>query len=315
MKTLPDALAEYVTVRRVFGTQLREPAKTLGHFVAFLESEGAKFITTQLALRWACQPHGVQRATCARRLSMVRRFATWLSAFDPRTEIPPRRLLPARHRRPKPHIFTDEEVEQLMGSLARLRSPTGLRAFTYVTLIGLLAATGLRPGEALALDIPDVDLKDGVLAIRQTKFGKSRFVPVDASTRAALTDYAARRDKLCPQRPTDAFLVSERGTRLQACTARRTFATVSCAIGLRTPVEGRRIGRGPRLQDLRHSFATRRLIEWYRAGLNVEREMPKLTSYLGHVDVGHTYWYIEAVPELLQLATEYLTKHRGGGPR
>jgi integrase len=181
-----------------------------------------------------------------------------------------------------------------------------------VTLVGLLAATGLRPGEALALDTTDVDLKDGILAIRQTKFGKSRFVPVEASTLVALTDYAARRDQLCPQRQTEAFLISERGTRLQACTARRTFASASRAIGLRPSLEGHRIGHGPRLQDFRHTFATRTLIDWYRAGLNVEREMPKLASYLGHVDVGHTYWYIEAVPELLQLATEYVT-HRCGG--
>ena len=315
MKTLHDALAEYLTVRRAFGAQLREPAMRLGHFVAFIESEGAKFITTPLALRWACQPEWAQRATWARRLSMVRRFAAWLSAFDPRTEIPPRRLLEGRHRRRKPHIFTDGEIEQLMGAMAGLPSPTGLRALTYVTLIGLLAATGLRPGEALALDIHDVDLKDGVLAIRQTKFGKSRFVPVEPSTLAALTQYAERRDELCPRRQTDAFLVSERGTRLQGYAARRTFATVSHAIGLRTPAEGRRIGRGPRLQDFRHTFATRRLIDWYRAGFDVEREMPKLAEYLGHVNVGHTYWYIEAVPELLQLATERLTACQRGGAR
>jgi integrase len=242
---------------------------------------------------------------------MVRRFAAWLSAFDPRTEIPPRRLLECRHRRRKPHIFTDREIEQLMGSLAGLPSPTGLRALTYVTLIGLLAATGLRPGEALSLDILDVDLKDGVLTIRQTKFGKSRFVPVEQSALTALTHYAECRDELCSRRQTDAFLVSERGTRLQHCAARRTFARVSQAIGLRPSADGRRIGRGPRLQDFRHTFATRRLIDWYRAGLDVEREMPKLADYLGHANVGHTYWYIEAVPELLQLATEYLTT-RGG---
>jgi len=315
MKTLHDAVAEYLTVRRAFGTQLREPAKRLSDFVAFLESEGAKFITTPLSLHWACQPEWAQRATWARRLSIVRRFAAWLSAFDPRTEVPPRRLLEGRRQRRKPHIFTDREVERLMGSLAGLPSPTGLRALTHVTLVGLLAATGLRPGEALALDIDEVDLKDGVLAIRQTKFGKSRFVPVEQSTLAALMRYAERRDELRPRRQTDAFLVSERGTRLEGCTARRTFARALHAIGLRPPAKGGRIGRGPRLQDLRHTFATRRLIDWYRAGLDVEREMPKLAEYLGHVGVGHTYWYIEAVPELLQLATERLTACQRGGAR
>jgi integrase len=202
-----------------------------------------------------------------------------------------------------------------MTEAARLPSPTGLRALTHAMLIGLLAATGLRPGEALALDLPDVDLQNGILGIRQTKFGKSRLVPIKNSTCAALVQYAQRRNELCPRRPTERFLVSERGTRLHGCAARRTFARVSCAIGLRTAGAGRRTGRGPRLQDLRHTFATRKLIEWYHAGLDVERELPKLTTYLGHVDVAHTYWYIEAVPELLQLATEHMSgRRRGGAP-
>jgi integrase len=224
-------------------------------------------------------------------------------------------LLAARRRRNKPHIYTEQEIARLMDEAARIKSPRGLRAMTYVTLIGLLSATGLRPGEALALDIADVDLQSGILAIRETKFGKSRFVPVEDSTRAALARYARQRDQLCSRRSTEAFLVSERGERLHGCAARRTFANMSCAAGLRAPTEGRRIGRGPRLQDFRHCFATRRLIEWYRAGLDVGREMPKLATYLGHVDVGHTYWYIEAVPELLQLATERLVGHQLGGER
>jgi len=313
MSALHDALAKYVAVRRALGSKLGEPAVTLGHFVEFLEREGKQFITTELALRWAQEHEGVQRATWARRLSMVRGFAVWLSALDPRTEVPPRRILEARRQRNKPHIFTDNEIGRLMAEAARLSSPRGLRALTLVTLIGLLAATGLRPGEALALDTPDVDLQNAILTIRQTKFGKSRFVPVEDSTRAALAHYAERRDKLCPLRRTEAFLVSERGTRLQNCSVRGTFARVSCKIGLRAPAGVRRIGRGPRLQDFRHSFATRRLIEWYRAGFDVERELPKLTTYLGHVQVGHTYWYIEAVPELLQLATEHLIVRKQGG--
>jgi integrase len=186
---------------------------------------------------------------------------------------------------------------------------------TYVTLIGLLSAAGLRPGEALALDVGDVDLQSGILAIRESKFGKSRFVPVEDSTRAALARYAKQRNELCSRRATEAFLVSERGKRLHGSAARRTFARMSCVIGLRTPTGCRRTGRGPRLQDFRHSFATRRLIEWYRAGLDVARELPKLATYLGHVDVAHTYWYIEAVPELLKLATERLEGHQPGGER
>ncbi len=315
MIAIGDALTEYVALRRALGTKLQEPARTLGHFVKFLEQERAEFITSELALRWAMEPKGVQRATWARRLGMVRRFAAWFSTIDVRTEVPPHRLLTPRRRRNKPHIFTEQEIGRLMAEAARLASPTGLRALTYTTLIGLLTSTGIRPGEALAIKKSDVDLETGILAIRQTKFGKSRFVPVSDSTRVALQDYAKQRDSLCMRRRTDTFLVSERGGRLLGSAARRTFARMSCVVGLRSPTGSQSIGRGPRLQDFRHCFATRKLIEWYRAGVDVGRELPKLATYLGHVDVAHTYWYLEAVPELLQLATERLSGHRAGGER
>jgi site-specific recombinase XerD len=313
MSAIRDALTQYVALRRALGTKLQEPARTLGQFLDFLEREGSEFITSELALRWAMEPRDVQRATWSRRLSMVRQFAVWLSTLDSRTETPPHRLLAARRRRNKPHIFTEQEIGQLMTAAGQLASPTGLRALTYTTLIGLLTATGLRPGEALALDRSDVDVDSGILAIRQTKFGKSRFVPVSDSTRAALQAYTQQRDILGAYRRTDAFLVSERGKRLTGSAARRTFARISCMVGLRAATGTRRIGRGPRLQDFRHCFATRTLIEWYRADLDVGRELPKLTTYLGHVDIAHTYWYLEAVPELLQLATERLGGRRAGG--
>ena len=306
MSVLRDALKEYVLMRRSFGTMLHEPANTLNQFVDFLEEEGSDFITTDLALRWAIRPVGVQRATWARRLSMIRLFARWWSTFDSRTEVPPCGILRAARRRRKPYIFTDLEVEAIMAEAACLRSPRGLRALSHVTLFGLLSSTGLRPGEALALDRDDVDLHSGVLTVRETKFGKSRFVPVEESTRTALANYADRRDHLDPKRQTAAFLVSERGTRLPACASRRTFIGICCTVGLRAELAQGRIGPGPRLQDFRHTFVTRRLVEWYRAGLDVEREMPKLVTYLGHAEAHRTYWYIEAIPELLQLATNRL---------
>lgn len=317
MSALHEALAQYVEIRRALGTKLTEPAATLAQFVAFLERERATHITTSLAVQWAMAPQGVQRATWARRLSMVRGFATWLSAHDPQTEVPPPGALPARRRRRRPHIFTDDEVCRLMAEAARHRSRTGLRPLTYTTLIGLLAATGLRPGEALALDMADVDLEAGLLAIRQSKFGKSRVVPMEGSTRNALKDYVARRNAICARPLSPAFLLSEHRCRLRGNATRRMFAVLSCAVGLRPPLQGRwRWGRGPRLQDFRHTFATRRLVEWYRAGLDVERELPKLATYLGHVGIGLTYWYIEAVPELLAHATTRLGNPRvPGGPR
>jgi len=307
MSTLRDSLESYIAVRRALGTRLQDAAVTLGHFVEFLEREGAQAITTQLALRWARLPAQAQPATWAMRLAMVRQFAAWLSVYDTRTEVPPRRILSARRRRPTPYIFAEQQIAQLMAQAARLHSPTGLRSLTFVTFIGLLASTGIRPGEALALDIPDVDLKNGVLTIRQTKFAKSRFVPIEESTRVALLHYAQQRDWLCPVRSTKAFLIGENGTRLGRHRAEQTFARLSCTVGLRPAARGHRVGRGPRLRDFRHSFATKRLIEWYRAGMDIERELPKLSTYLGHVQVADTYWYIQAVPELLQLATERLT--------
>jgi integrase len=313
---LSAALAQYVEIRRALGSTLVEPASTLAQFVAFLEREGATHITTALAVQWAMAPQGVQRATWARRLSMVRRFATWRQAQDPQTEVPPCGVLPAHRRRRRPHIFTDSEVRQLMAETAHLRSRTGLGPLSYATLIGLLAATGLRPGEALALDTTDVDRDAGLLTIRQSKFGKSRVVPIDDSTRDALREYETRRTALCPRPQSPALLLSEHGHRLGGNATRRMFAVVSCAVGLRPPRQDRRWGHGPRLQDLRHTFATRRLVEWYQAGVDVSRVLPTLATYLGHVGIGLTYWYIEAVPELLAHARTRLGSPRvPGGPR
>lgn len=312
MRTLGEALTEYVAVRRALGTQLREPAVTLRHFVEFVEGHGAAFITTDLALRWAMTPKAVQRATWARRLSQVRRFATWLSAHDPRTQIPPARILAGQRRRTQPHIFTDQEITDLIRAAGRLPSSKGVRAHTYTTLIGLLTTTGLRPGEALALEQADVDLERGILSIRYSKFGKSRFVPLHESTHAALAGYARRRGVRHAHGQTDAFFVSDRGRPLSPSATRRTFAHLTSAVGLRHAT-GRRVGRGPRLQDFRHTFTTRTLIEWYRAGRDVTRELPTLSTYLGHSDVAHTYWYIAGIPELLQLATDNLSGRRAGG--
>jgi site-specific recombinase XerD len=314
MSTLRDALETYLALRRELGTELVRPAGYLRRFVEFLDREGAAVVTTELALRWATAPANVSPATAASRLNDVRRFACWLSATDPRTEVPPRGLLPDRYRRQPPYVYSDEEIECIVRAAAQLRSPSGLRAQSYATLFGLLAATGLRLSEALCLDRDDVDLHAGVLAVRRTKFGKSRFVPLHDSTRRALRRYAHKRDHLVPRPASQAFLLSERGTRVTPCSARYNFAVVSRAIGLRPPARGHRHGHGPRLHDMRHRLAVRTIIRWYREGRDVERELPKLATYLGHVHVTDTYWYIEAVPELLQLATERATGPRRDAP-
>ena len=304
MNSLEQALKDYLRIRRSLGFLLREPASCLRNFVAFLQAQRASYITTELALRWATQPTKDQPSTWAWRLGMVRRFAIWLSAFEPRTEIPPVGLLPHHYRRKLPHIYSDEEIEKLLRRTQELPSPKGLRARTYTTLFGLLVATGMRVNEALGLDRPDVDLERGILYIRRTKFGKSRYIPLHPSTVDALKKYAQARDRTFPAPVTPAFFVSERGRRITEWIARYTFAKLSQQLGLRAPAKGH--GRGPRLHDMQHRFAARTLVRWYRAGLDVERELPKLATYLGHVHVNDTYWYLEAVPELLQLATDRL---------
>ncbi len=304
MKRLEQALNDYLRIRRSLGYRLREPEGLLRNFVAFLQAERAPYITRQLALRWATQPAKAQPATWAGRLGIIRRFAIWHSATAPHTEIPPAGLLPHRYRRKPPHIYSDEEIETLLRLTQQLPSPKGLRARSYTTLFGLLVATGMRVNEALGLDRPDVDLKLGILHIRRTKFGKSRYVPVHPSTVEALKKYAEVRDRLSPAPLIPAFFISEKGSRITEWIARYTFAKLSQRVGLRASAKGH--GHGPRLQDMRHRFAARTLIHWYRAGLDVERELPKLSTYLGHVHVNDTYWYLEAVPELLQLATDRL---------
>ena len=304
MTALRQALKDYIHVRRSLGFQLRKPASLLRNFVEFLHAAGSSYITTNLALRWATQPTKAEPACWAARLGMVRRFAIWYSAIEPRTEIPPASLLPYHHRRKPPHIYTDEEIDRILRRTQQLPSSKGLRARTFTTLFGLLVAAGMRVNEVAGLDRSDVDLDRGILHIRRTKFRKSRYVPVHVTTVTALKQYAEIRDRLFPTPSTPAFFVSERGRRIPATTAQYNFAKVSQQVGLRMPAKYH--GRGPRLHDLRHRFATRTLIQWYRAGLDVERELPKLSTYLGHVHVTDTYWYLEAVPELLQLATERL---------
>ena len=280
MKSLQLHLTEYIAARRALGTRLEEPAKTLCLFVKFLVRKKAPFITIKLALEWSQQRGDtVQRATCARKLSMVRQFARWLNAIEPRHQVPPRGLLDVRHRRGKPHIYSDEEITQLMAETARLKGYFNrMKALTLETVIGLLASTGLRPGEAAALEMGDVDLDANVLVIRESKFGKSRQVPIHPSTVKALRRYDRERNRIFCNPSNSFFFVSDRGNALDMGTVRMWFCKVSTACGLRKKTENHRCGRGPRLQDLRHTFATRRLVEWYKTGSNVGVQMPKLST-------------------------------------
>lgn len=300
MSRIGKAVDQYLALRRSLGFELRETERLLRRFVIFADRERARFITIDLALRWAKLSTRVQKATCSSRLRVVRQLAEYLSASDPRTEVPPADLLPGKYRRCQPYIYSDDEVLRLVGTAEKLPSPTGLRAWTYRTLFGLLVVTGMRHAEALALDRGDVDLDAGILTIRRTKCRKTRLVPLHETTREQLRNYLRRRDQIHRVPKSDAFLVSERGLRLVQASVQHTFVVVSRQIGLRAP--SRSHGHGPRLHDLRHRLAVTTLMRWYRAGADVDARLPILATYLGHTKVSDTYWYLSAVPELVCLA-------------
>ena len=302
-----DALVEeYVCLRRGLGFKFEE-APGLRDFARYLQAEGLDHITVSAAVRWATQPASAQPAHWAARLRVVRRFALHLSGLDERTEVPPLGLLPFRAKRRQPYLYTETEIAMLMTAARQLRArngvpENGMRGKTLSTFIGLLAVTGVRPGEATALDDRDIDLRDGILTIRETKGRQSRLVPVQPSTIRALRGYAQSRDRVFRRRRTDGFFVGWNGLRLTLNTAQHTFRSLCRQAAIHAGPGRRR----PRLHDFRHRLAVQALIRWYRCGADVEHHLSTLSTYLGHVQVADTYWYLTAVPELLRLASKRL---------
>jgi integrase/recombinase XerD len=305
MNTLRQAVQEYLTMRRSLGYKLQGTGKRLLDFITFMEQHRAPYITHSLALAWAKKPSDVRPGEWARRLSYVRGFARHRSATDPRTQIPPAGLLPYRPKRAQPYLYSDEEIKELLRAALKLPAKSGLRPWTYHCLFGLLSVTGLRVSEAQNLELQDVDLRAGVLTIRGAKFGKSRLVPLHASTRRVLADYMARRERMWANRQVSSYLfVSSWGNRLDGGDIRRTFYALSRQIGLRGPSDS----HGPRLHDMRHGFASKTLLSWYRAGENAERRLPILSAYLGHVHWSDTFWYLSTLPELMHEAMSRLER-------
>ncbi len=302
MSTLSGELDRYLTIRRSLGYDLGTTERILRRFIEFAEQEGADIISTALFLQWQKAFGRANRQTWANRLRMVRLFAQWLHCLDPRHEVPPQALIPGRYRRARPYIYSDDEIRRIVDAAAELPSINGIRALTYSTLFGLVAVTGLRISEAISLDVADVDLEAWLITLRRGKLGKARLLPISDSTMVRLVAYARERDRLLG-RLSVPFFVSDHGERVTDCIARYNFAVVCQNIGLRPVQKFNRHGRGPRIHDLRHTFAVRTLVNWYRSGQDPSREMIQLTTYLGHADPAHTYWYIEAVPELLDLAS------------
>jgi integrase len=306
MSGLRESLAEYLAVRRALGYRLERTEKLLGQFLDHLDATGADQITVEHALAWAILPGGGEHWH-AMRLGAVRGFARYLHEVDPRVEVPAADLLPDRPRRAVPYLYTDRQILGLMGAASTLR--TSHRAATFRTLFGLLVVTGMRIGEALALDRSDFDADLGVLIIRNGKFGKSRELALHPSSTSAVTRYLRRRDRPRPAGPTDALLLSGAGTRLLVGDVQSTFRRLRA----RVRILPRSAACRPRLHDVRHSFAVRTLLDAYRTDGDAAPRLAALSTYLGHVDPGKTYWYLEAAPELMELAGARLERHLGAG--
>lgn len=294
-RNLHHALHEYLAMRRTLGVELLRPGKALESFVQFVKAEGLTTITTDVALRWATLPADAQPATHAARLSVVRGFARYCSAFWPATEVPPQGFLSHHYRRKAPFIFTAEQIRALLDATVTLPSKSGLRPLTYKTVLGLMSSTGLRISEALALEDADVDLTNKLLLVRNAKFGKTRWVPVHYSTAQALRRYRRDRNLRMPTPQGTTYFIGETGHPLSFSAARSAFHRLLREVGFDRPNS-----RRPRLHDLRHTFVVAAVTAWYRRGRDVDARMPALSTYVGHAHVVDTYWYLSATPELLQ---------------
>jgi integrase len=307
MSALDDHVADYLRLRRGLGFKLERAGQVLPQLVAYLQAAGATTVTRELAIAWARMPAGAQPRHWAARLSIARGFAAYLKTIDPATEVPPADVFAVSYRRPTPYLWSPADIGRLLAAARALRPP--LRAATFEALFGLLAVTGMRVGEAVALERADVDLDDGVITIRAqiAKLERARLLPLHPTTTDALRRYTAERKRLCPRPRSTAFFLSRTGTALDRSSVAETLRQITTALGLRSQTVR------PRAQDLRHTFAVRTLIDWQRSG-QIAPRIATLSTYLGHVSPAETYWYLSATPELMAPAAERLHT-RFGGPR
>jgi integrase len=300
MSGLRSALADYLVLRNSLGHELADAARLLPRFVTWMEHTGQPTVTITAAMQWSQLPAaGPDSVIWAHRMTAVRGFARYLSGVDPATEVPPLGILPRRQRWQPPFIYTPDDIAALLAAAALIRTPR--RAATYRTLFALLATTGMRVGEAIRLDVTDVDWDQGVLLVRESKFGKSRNVPLQSSAMAALRVYADRRSEYRPLPGNESFFVSLTGRRLIYVSVQQVFRELRAETGI-----GIGSQRQPRIHDLRHTFAVTTMLGWYRDGGDVAARLPWLSTYLGHHDPRSTYWYLSAAPELLAAAAARL---------
>jgi integrase len=299
MSALGGHAEDYLRLRRALGFKLERAGQLLPQLLAYLEAAGASTVTSDLAIAWARLPDATPNHW-AQRLAVARGFARYLQTIDPAAEVPPPGVFPARRHRPAPYLFSQRDISRILQAARALRPP--LRAATCEAIFGLIAASGMRIGEAIGLARDDVDLDTGVITIREAKFDRSRLVPLHPTATQALGRYAAERDRLCPRPRSAAFFLSGAGTRLDRSGAGATFRKITADLGIRTAAVR------PRVHDLRHSFAVQTLVRWQRARVNIDERIGTLSTYLGHVAPADTYWYLSASPELMSLAAERLAE-------
>lgn len=303
--SLGARIDDYIAERRQLGFQLHSLDTLLAGFARYVASQHHRGpLTVELMANWARQDkwHRGTPGTWAVRLAKVRHFARYLKQFEPDTEIPDEFIFGPEPGRVAPHIYHDEEIVELLAAASRLGPPGSLRPATFATLFGLMASTGLRISEAIHLLDADVDLKRGILTIRQTKFAKSRQLPIHPSTVAALARYRRQRARHVPTTADTPFLIGSRGTRLGQPIGERQAHRVFNALRNSLGWINRGAHAAPRLHDLRHTFAVQRVMLWHAEGIDVDQRMLALSTYMGHAKIVYTYWYLTAVPELMAIA-------------
>ena len=303
-KTMVTQIKEYIAYKRKLGFQLRSQANQLLNFARYADESGhIGPVTTELILKWARLPKKTSVHYQAQRVVVVRGFAKYQAILCPKTEIPPSGILGAANYRTEPYIYSQQEISALLGACTQLRPIDGLKPRTYATLFGLLACTGLRISEALKLSRDDVDLSNEVILITETKFRKSRLVPIDTSASKALGEYAKFRDQYHPMAKSKKFFLSRKGNSLPYQTVRDNFIKLREKLGWCT--KGK---RKPTIHDMRHTFACRRLLLWYEQGVNINHAIYSLSTYLGHARASDTYWYLTGIPELFAIAVKKFEK-------
>jgi integrase len=310
---MAERVRSYLSQRHAFGFRLSIAGWQLEQFASFADgvAPGEPF-TMDLALRWAQSSPTGKQVTAARRLLILRPFAKYLRTINPLTEVPPNRLLGPAQYRYIPHIYNDNEIRALLNAARHLHPHGGLRAHSMYTYIGLLACTGMRPQEPLRLDRTDVDIAARTITVRETKFSKSRIVVLHPTAAVAMQEYAGVRDRHVPSSESSAFFLSDDGSAFTHRKAVWAFSYLRRQLGW-----SKRPGRlYPRLYDLRHTFVCHRLLAWHRDRIDVQVVLPALSTYLGHVKITDTYWYVTAIPELMSTVSERFEsffKRRGDG--